>query len=327
MKAVQCTSYGPPENLEFNDIPDPTPGKGDVLIDVYATGLNFPDTLQIQGKYQFQPPFPFTPASEVGGIVSALGEGVTEVAVGDRVMAMIGVGGMAEKVACPASAVTRIPDSMDFAAASGFGMIYGTSYHALKQRANLQAGETLLVLGASGGVGLAAVEIGKAMGARVIAAGSTDEKLAVAKNAGADELINYGDGELKEKVKKLTGGAGADVIYDPVGGDLFDQCARCINWKGRLLVVGFASGTIPKYPINLALLKGCDLVGVFWGDFRRREVEVHNQNTDELFALYAEGKLKPLVSQKFPLDQYVDALNVFVNRQAVGKIVIEVRAE
>lgn len=327
MKAVQCTSYGPPENLEFNDIDDPTAGAGDVLIDIYATGLNFPDTLQIQGKYQFQPPFPFTPASEVSGIVKEVGEGVTNFAVGDRVMAMIGVGGMAEKVACPESTVTKIPDSMDFAAASGFGMIYGTSYHALKQRADLQPGETLLVLGASGGVGLAAVELGKAMGARVIAAASTDEKLEVAKNAGADELINYGDGNLKDKVKKLTGGAGADVIYDPVGGDLFDQCARCINWKGRLLVVGFASGTIPKYPINLALLKGCDLVGVFWGDFRRREVDVHNQNTDNLFALYGEGKLKPLVSQKFALDDYVSALNVFVNRQAVGKIVIEVRSE
>lgn len=327
MKAVQCTSYGPPENLEFNDIDDPVAGKGDVLIGIHATGLNFPDTLQIAGKYQFQPPFPFTPSSEVAGVIEAVGEGVTDVAVGDRVMAMIGVGGMAEKVACPVAAITKIPDSMDFTAASGFGMIYGTSYHALKQRANLQPGETLLVLGASGGVGYAAVEIGKAMGARVIAAASTDEKLAVAKKAGADELINYGDGQLKDKVKKLTGGVGADVIYDPVGGDLFDQSARCINWKGRLLVIGFASGTIPKYPTNLALLKGCDLVGVFWGDFRRREPEVHDQNTEELFALYDEGKLKPLVSQIFPLDKYVDALNVFVNRQAVGKIVIQVKQD
>ena len=327
MKAVQCTSYGSPENLEFNEIEDPNASAGGVVIDIHATGLNFPDTLQIQGKYQFQPPFPFTPASECAGVITEVGEGVTDLAVGDRVMAMIGVGGLAEKVACPVEACTKIPDSMDFAAASGFGMIYGTSYHALKQRADLQPGENLLVLGASGGVGYAAVELGKAMGARVIAAASTDEKLEVAKAAGADELINYGDGELKDKVKKLTGGVGADVIYDPVGGDLFDQCARCINWNGRLLVVGFASGTIPKYPANLALLKGCALVGVFWGDFRRREPEVHNQNTEELFALYNDGKLKPLVSQKFPLDKYVDALNVFVNRQAVGKVVIQVKDE
>jgi len=240
-------------------------------------------------------------------------------------MAMIGTGGMAEKVACSEAGVTKIPDDMDFAVASGFGMIYHTSYHALKQRADLQPGENLLVLGASGGVGLAAVELGKSMGARVMAAASTDEKLQVAKNAGADDLINYGDGQLKDKVKKLTDGVGADVIYDPVGGDLFDQCARCINWKGRLLVIGFASGTIPKYPINLALLKGCQLVGVFWGDFRRREPEVHLQNTEDLFALYSAGKLKPLISQKFPLEKYVDALNVFVNRQAVGKIVIQIR--
>lgn len=327
MKAVQCTSYGPPENLEFNEIENPTASGDGVVIDIHATGLNFPDTLQIQGKYQFQPPFPFTPASEVAGIVESVGDKVTDLAVGDRVMAMIGVGGMAEKVGCPAGACTKIPDNMDFATASGFGMIYGTSYHGLKQRADLQPGENLLVLGASGGVGYAAVELGKAMGARVIAAASTDEKLAVAKQAGADELINYGDGQLKDKVKALTGGVGADVIYDPVGGDLFDQAARCINWKGRLLVIGFASGTIPKYPINLALLKGCDLVGVFWGDFRRREPEVHNQNTRELFDLYNAGKLKPLVSQTFPLDKYVDALNVFVNRQAVGKVVIQVKGE
>ena len=327
MKAVQCTSYGTPENLELNEINDPVPGEGQVLIDIYATGLNFPDTLQIAGKYQFQPPFPFIPSSEVGGVITGLGEGVTDFAVGDRVMAMIGNGGMAEKVACPAAGCTKIPDEMDFSVASGFGMIYHTSYHALKQRANIQPGENLLVTGASGGVGLSAVELGKVMGARVIAAASTDEKLEVAKNAGADELINYSDGNLKAKVKELTDGVGADVIYDPVGGEIFDQCARCINWKGRILVIGFASGTIPKYPINLALLKGCDLVGVFWGDFKRREPIVHQQNVKELFDLYKNGKIKPLVSQKFALEDYVDALNVFVNRQAVGKVVVQIREE
>ena len=327
MKAVLCKSYGPPENLVLEEIDRPSPGKGQVLIDIYSTGLNFPDTLQIQGKYQFQPPFPFTPASEVAGKVAAVGEGVTALSVGDRVMAMVGTGGMAEQVVAEAAAAETFPDSMAFDTAAGFGMIYGTSYHALKQRAELKPEETLLVLGASGGVGIAAVELGKVLGARVIAAASTDEKLDIAKRYGADELVNYGDGQLKEKVKELTGGKGADVIYDPVGGDLFDQCARCINWKGRILVVGFASGTIPKYPINLALLKGCQLVGVFWGSFRKREPQVHQQNCRDLFELFGRGELKPLISQVFPLEKYVDALNVFVNRQAVGKIVMRIRDE
>jgi len=327
MKAVLCKAYGPPENLTFEEIDDPAPKSHEVLVDVYAAGLNFPDTLQIAGKYQFQPPFPFTPGSEVGGIVAEVGDGVTRTKVGDRVLAMIGTGGMAERAVAPEAGVELIPDGMDMRTASGFGMIYGTSYHALKQRADLQPGETLLVLGASGGVGLAAVEIGKAFGARVIAAASTDEKLQFAKAAGADELINYGDGVLKEKVKDLTDQNGADVIYDPVGGDMFDQSARCINWKGRLLVVGFASGRIPKLPANLALLKGSQIVGVFWGAFRGREPEVHDQNTRELFELYNEGKLKPLVNDCFPLEQYEDALNLFVQRKAVGKVVLEVREE
>lgn len=327
MKAVLCKSYGPPENLTLEDIDDPTPKPGEVLIDVYAAGLNFPDTLQIEGKYQFQPPFPFIPSSEVGGIVTEVGEGVTRAKVGERVMAMVGNGAMAERVTAPESGIEVIPDSMNMKIACGFGMVYGTSYHALKQRAELQPGETLLVLGASGGVGLSAVEIGKAFGARVIAAASTDEKLQIAKDAGADELINYSDGVLKEKVKDLTDQNGADVIYDAVGGDMFDQSARCINWKGRLLVVGFASGRIPSLPANLALLKGCQIVGVFWGAFRGREPEVHAQNTLELFDLYLEGKLKPLVKDCFPLDRYADALNLFIQRKAVGKVVLEVRAE
>ncbi len=327
MKAVLCKSYGPPENLTFEEIDDPKPNASEVLIDVYAAGLNFPDTLQIEGKYQFQPPFPFTPGSEVGGIVAEVGASVTNVKPGDRVLAMAGVGGMAERVVAPEAGVERIPDSMDMKTASGFGMIYGTSYHALKQRADIQPGETLLVLGASGGVGLAAIEIGKAFGARVIAAASTDEKLQVAKNAGADDLINYSDDVLKEKVKDLTNQNGADVIYDPVGGDMFDQSIRCINWKGRLLVVGFASGRIPSLPANLALLKGCQIVGVFWGAFRGREPEVHAQNTRDLFDLYSQGKLKPLVKDCFPLAQYADALNIFIQRKAVGKVVLEVRKE
>ncbi len=325
MKAVVCESYGPPENLSLKEIPDPEVAKGHVLIDVHAAGLNFPDTLQIAGKYQYQPPFPFTPGAEVAGVITKLGEGVTDLKAGQRVMAMSGIGGMAERVAVKAAEADPIPDSMDFTTAAGFGMTYGTSIHALKQRAELQSGETLLVLGASGGVGLAAIELGKAYGARVIAAASTDAKLEIAKRAGANELVNYGDGNLKDKIKELTDGHGADVIYDPVGGNLFDQATRCINWKGRLLVVGFASGTIPKYPANLALLKGCALVGVFWGAFRQRESQVSRENTEELFRLYEMGDLKPFVSQTFALEQYVDALNVFVNRQATGKIVLTVR--
>lgn len=327
MKAVLCKSFGPPENLVLEEIDDPVIGDADVLVDTYAAGLNFPDTLQIQGKYQFQPPFPFTLGSEIAGVVHSVGSAVTDLSPGDRVAGLIGVGGMAERAAGPSSIFTRIPDSMSMNEGAAFTMIYNTSYHALRQRADLQPGENLLVLGAGGGVGISAVELGKVMGARVIAAASTDEKLKYAKQAGADELINYSDGNLKDKVKKLTGGVGADVIYDPVGGDLFDQAARCINWKGRLLVIGFASGTIPKYPINLALLKGCQLVGVFWGDFRRREPDVHDQNVRELFQLFEDGKIKPLVSQTFSLQDYAAALNVFVERKAIGKIVIEVKSE
>lgn len=327
MKAVLCKSYGPPENLVLEEVETPAPGEGEVLLDIYAAGLNFPDTLQIAGKYQFQPSFPFTPGAEAAGVVNEVGKGVTKVKPGDRVMGEIGIGGMAEQTVTHEAMVWKIPNSMDFHTAAGFGMVYGTSYHALKQRADIQPGETLLVMGASGGVGRAAVELGKVMGARVIAAASTDEKLQIAKDAGADELVNYGDGQLKDKVKSLTGGQGADVIYDPVGGPLYDQVCRCVNWKGRILIVGFAAGEIPKHPTNLILLKGCQVVGVFWGDFRRREPEVHAQNTKELFQLYEEGTLKPLTSQVFPLARYADALNLFVNRKATGKVILEIRKE
>ncbi len=327
MQAVLCKSYGPPENLTLEQVDDPSPAAGQVLIDVYSAGLNFPDTLQIAGKYQFQPPFPFTPGAEVAGKIAEVGDGVTSFQPGDRVMALPGIGGMAERVVADQGAVDAIPDAMDFDTAACFGLVYGTSYHALRQRAQLQPGETLLVLGAGGGVGLAAVEIGKAFGARVIAAAGSDQKLSIAKQHGADELLNYNDGSLKDNVKDLTGGKGADVIYDPVGGDLFDQCTRCINWNGRILVVGFTSGRIPQYPINLALLKGCQLVGVFWGEFRKREPEVYSQNCAELFELYQTQKIKPLISQVFPLDQYADALNVFLERKAIGKIALHLRDE
>jgi len=325
MKAILCKSYGPPENLILADIEAPEPGAGEVAIDVHAAALNFPDTLQIQGKYQFQPPMPFTPGSEVGGIISAVGPGVEGLEPGDRVMAVPGIGGLAERVVSAAMNVHRIPDNMDLRTAAGFPMIYTTSYHALKQRACLQPDETLLVLGASGGVGVAAVELGKLMGARVIAAASSDEKLQFAAKAGADELLNYSDGELKERVKALTAGRGADVIYDPVGGDLFDQATRCINWNGRLLVVGFASGRIPHYPANLALLKGCSMVGVFLGRFRKEEPGAYAENFRELLDYYAAGKLNPMVTQRFSLQDYVAAFTVFSARKAMGKVVIDVR--
>jgi len=325
MKAVLCKAFGPAETLVLEEVASPEPKKNEILLDVHAAGVNFPDTLIIEGKYQFKPPFPFSPGGECAGVVAAVGEKITHMKPGDRVMALTGWGSFAEQVAVPAYSVMQIPKGMDFNSAAAFGMTYGTSMHALKDRGNLQAGETLLVLGASGGVGLAAVEIGKAMGAKVIAAASSAEKLAVAKAAGADELINYSEASLKDEVKRLTGGAGADVIYDPVGGDLFDQAIRSIAWNGRLLVVGFASGRIPELPVNLALLKGAAVVGVFWGSFAQRQPQDNLANFQQLFAWYAEGKLKPLVSQTFPLAQAADAINALGQRKAVGKVVVKVR--
>ncbi len=325
MKAVLCKAFGPADTLVLEEVASPEPKKNEILIDVHAAAVNFPDTLIIEGKYQFKPPFPFSPGGEAAGVVAAVGEKVSHLKPGDRVMALTGWGSFAEQVAVPSYNVMPIPKGIDFNSAAAFGMTYGTSMHALKQRANLQPGETLLVLGASGGVGLAAVEIGKAMGARVIAAASSEEKLEVAKAAGADALINYSEESLKDRVKELTGGQGADVIYDPVGGDLFDAAVRSINWNGRLLVVGFASGRIPELPVNLALLKGASVVGVFWGSFAQRQPQDNLANFQQLFAWYAEGKLKPLVSQTFPLERASDAINALATRQAVGKVVVEVR--
>lgn len=327
MKAILCKSYGPPENLVLEEVDNLHPGKNEAVVDVHSASLNFPDTLQIEGKYQYQPPMPFTPGSEVGGVVREVGEGLSGFEPGDRVMATPSIGGMAEQVIVPAGSLRKIPDNMDFATAAGFAMVYTTSWHALKQRARLQAGETLLVLGASGGVGMAAVELGKRVGARVIAAAGSDEKLDFVRQAGPDELINYGDGELKEKVKALTDGRGADVIYDPVGGDLFDQCTRCINWNGRLLVVGFASGRIPSYPANLALLKGASMVGVFLGRFRKEEPEAYEENFRELLELYRDGKLNPVVTRSYPMEEFVDAFRVFSQRRAMGKVTLRIRPD
>ena len=323
MKAILCKSFGTPENLVLEEVQDLKPKEGEALVEVYAAALNFPDTLQIAGKYQYQPPFPFIPGSEAGGVVIELGQNIKGFEIGDRVMAIPGVGAMAEQVCVPASGLRKIPESMNFKTASGFPMVYSTSYYALKQRANLQPGETLLVLGASGGVGVTAVELGKLMGAQVIAAASSEEKLQFAKKAGADFLINYSDGDLKTKIKELTKGKGADVIYDPVGGDLFDQATRCINWNGRLLVVGFTSGRIPEYKANLALLKGASMVGVFLGRWMSEEPEAYETNMGELFEFFKQGKIKPAVYQSFKMDDFVSAFNLFKDRKVMGKVTLE----
>lgn len=325
MKAVLCKTLGPARDLVLEDVASPQPKKNEILLDVQAAGVNFPDTLIIEGKYQFQPPLPFSPGGEAAGVVAAVGEKAGAFKVGDRVMALTGWGAFAEQVAVPFYNVLPIPANMDFTTAAAFGMTYGTSMHALRQRGQLQAGETLLVLGASGGVGLAAVEIGKAMGARVIAAASSAEKLAVAKAAGADETIDYSQASLREEIKRLTGGQGVDVIYDPVGGELFEQAVRGLAWNGRLLVVGFASGSIPQLAANLVLLKGAAVLGVFWGAFAQRQPQDNAANFRQLFAWHAEGKVKPLVSQTYPLAEAGAAIEKLGQRQAVGKLVVLAR--
>ena len=325
MKAVLCKTLGPASDLVVDDVANPLAKNNEILLDVHAAGVNFPDTLIIQGKYQFQPPLPFSPGGEAAGVVAAVGEKAGAFKVGDRVMALTGWGAFAEQVAVPFYNVLPIPESMDFTTAAAFGMTYGTSMHALRQRGQLQPGETLLVLGASGGVGLAAVEIGKAMGAKVIAAASSAEKLAVAKAAGADELIDYSQASLKDEIKRLTGGQGVDVIYDPVGGELFDQAVRGLAWNGRLLVVGFASGTIPQLPANLVLLKGAAVLGVFWGAFAQRQPEENAANFRQLFAWHAQGEVQPRVSQTYPLAEAGAAIERLGQRQAVGKLVVLAR--
>ena len=324
MKAVLCEAFGPAENLALAEVASPELKPGHVIVDIQSCALNFPDVLMVEGKYQSLPPFPFTPGGEFAGTVSQVAPDVSQWQVGDGVFAACGHGAMAEQISVAASALRAKPQGMSFAKASGISTTYGTSYYALKQRADLQPGETLLVLGAAGGVGLAAVELGKAMGARVIAAASSPEKLEVARQAGADDLIDYSDGELKGKVKALTEGRGADVIYDPVGGPLFDQCMRCINWNGRVLVVGFVGGDIPKVPTNLVLLKNCQVVGVFYGAFSARFPADNEQNFAELIEMFAVGKLHAVVGAEYPLTDYVEALNCLSQRRAVGKIVVNI---
>ncbi len=324
MKAVLSEVVGPPESLVVRDVPTPEPGRGEVRIKVHAAGVNFPDTLIIEDKYQFKPPRPFSPGGEAAGVVDALGEGVTSVKPGDKVIAMTGHGAFAEYLIAGESRVVPMPDGMPFDQAAGFTMTYGTSHHALKQRARLQPGETVLVLGAAGGVGLTAVELAKVMGARVIAAASSDDKLALCREYGADETINYSTEDLREGIKRATGGKGPDVIYDPVGDKYAEPAFRSIGWNGRYLVIGFAAGEIPKLPLNLPLIKGASIVGVFWGAFTAREPKVHQENMRELLTWYAQGKLKPHVSEHFSLDDGPKAIRWMMDRKAKGKVVLQV---
>ena len=322
MKALLCKTHGLPDTLVYEDAPDPVPGPGEVVIDMKAAGVNFPDVLIIQNKYQFKPELPFAPGAELAGVVSAVGEGVTNTKVGDRVIASTGWGAFAEKVKAQAKKVIPIPDGVGFDVAAAFILTYGTSYHALVDRGTLKAGETLLVLGPAGGVGRAAIEIGKALGARVIAAASTPEKLAVCREHGADELINYTSEDLRERLKALTGGKGPDVVYDPVGGGFAEPAFRSIAWRGRYLVIGFANGEIPRLPLNLALLKGASIVGVFWGDFVAREPKVFADDVATMFGWIAQGKLRPHISGRYPLAQGARAIEDMMNRKVVGKVII-----
>ena len=332
MKAIISRSPGGPETLEFADLPEPAPANGQVLIAVHAVGVNYPDVLIIEDRYQVKPARPFSPGAEVSGVIEAVGAGVTGLGVGDRVLATPGYGGMAEKIAVDAHRCIVLPDAMPFDAAAAFVMTYATSYHALVDRAGLKPGETLLVLGAAGGVGLAAVELGAAMGARVVAATSSQEKLDVAKASGAVAGLTYphspidrdGQKALSAAFKEACGPDGADVIYDPVGGDYAEPALRSIAWEGRYLVVGFPSG-IPKLPLNLPLLKGCDVLGVFWGAAVQKDPERHRASVRELFALYAEGRIRPKISRRFPLAQAAEAITALASRQTTGKVVVMVR--
>jgi NADPH2:quinone reductase len=322
MKAVVCKAWGPPDSLVVEDVADLVPAAGQVVVDVKAAGVNFPDVLTVQGKYQVKPELPFTPGNEFAGIVRSVGEGVTAYKTGDRVIGFTRTGAFAEQALAPADMLMPMPAGMDFDVAAAITLTYGTSHHAIVDRGALQPGETMLVLGAAGGVGLAAIEIGKALGACVIAAASSAEKLAVCKAHGADALIDYTREDLREALKAATGGRGPDVVYDPVGGVYSEPALRSIAWRGRHLVVGFANGEIPKLPWNLMLLKGASVVGVFWGDFVRREPQANLAAMRQMLGWMAEGKLRPLVSRRYPLADTAQALNDMAERKVTGKVVI-----
>jgi NADPH2:quinone reductase len=322
MKALLCTHYGTPDDLELADIADPTAATGEAVVRIGAAALNFFDTLIIAGKYQTKPAMPFSPAAEFAGTVEGLGPGVTSVKVGDRVVGYAGYGAARERIAIAADRLVKIPDGLDVDRAAGLCVTYGTTLYALKDRARLKHGETLAVLGASGGVGLAAVELGRLMGARVIACASSAEKITFAKKHGADDGIDYGKDDLKDALRRLTDGRGVDVIYDPVGGAYSESALRSIAWQGRFLVVGFAAGDIPKLPLNLTLLKGCDVLGVFWGSWIQRDPDGHRANTEQLLAWAAEGKLSSHVHAVYPLKDAAVALKAIAARQVMGKVIL-----
>ncbi len=322
MRAVLCKEWGPPESLVIEDIPLPEPGKGQVRVAIHASSVNFPDVLIIQNKYQFKPELPFSPGSDLAGVVTAVGEGVTRFKVGDKVMGMTPWGAFAEEALAEEGRLDPLPEGVDYAVAAGFPMVYGTSYHALLDRGELKAGQTVLVLGAAGGVGLAAVEIAKAVGAHVIAAASSAEKLAICKEHGADEVINYVEEDLREALKRVCP-KGPDVIYDPVGGDLAEPAFRSIGWRGKFLVVGFAGGHIPKIPLNLPLLKNASIVGVFYGAYVKNEYDAYLKDMEVLFSWLREGKLKPRVSDRFTLDEVPAAIRRLADRKAAGKLIVE----
>jgi NADPH:quinone reductase len=323
MKALLCTRLGTPDDLEVTDVPDPVPAPGEVVVKVAAAALNFLDTLIISGKYQTKPPLPFSPAAEFAGTVEALGGGVGTPKIGERVMGYVGWGAARERLAVAADRLVTVPDDLDFDRAAGLGIAYGTGFHALKHRAQLQAGETLAVLGASGGAGLAAVELGKAMGARIIACASSAQKVAFLREQGADAVVNYAEDDLKEALRRLTKGRGVDVVYDPVGGPHTEAALRALAWQGRLLVVGFAAGEIPKLPLNLVLLKGCDVRGVFWGEWVRREPAAHRALMAELARLCAAGKISGHVHAVYPLSQAAAALKAIASREVMGKVILK----
>jgi len=322
MKAIVCEQYGLPSTLVYKEVPIGQPKSNEVRVAVKACSINFPDTLIIQGLYQFKPPLPFTPGNDIAGIILEAGEEVKHLKAGDAIFGFTMQGGFAEEVIVPANQIFPKPAGIDFPIAASFLLAYGTSYHALKDRAKLKTGETLVVLGASGGVGLAAVALGKLMGARVIAAASTEDKLALCVANGADETINYETEDLKKRIKELTGGKGADVIYDPVGGAYSEAALRATAWEGRFLVVGFAAGDIPKIPLNLTLLKGCQIVGVFWGEFAKRFPKENMKNSLELLEWVLTGKLKPHIHATYPLAQTAEALEEMMARKVKGKVVV-----
>ena len=322
MKALICREYGPPENLRVQDMPDLRPGPGEVVLRVRAAGVNFPDALIVQNLYQFKPTPPFSPGGETAGEVLAVGEGVQRVKVGDKVIALTIWGGFAEQVLAKQEQVIPMPEGLSFEVAGSLLLTYGTCLHALRDRAALKPGETVLVLGAAGGIGIATIELAKAMGARVIAAASSAEKLATCRAQGADELINYREQNLRDEIKRLTGGQGVDVVMDPVGGDYAEPALRSMAWRGRYLVVGFTDGQIPRLPLNLVLLKGCAIVGVFWGDFIRREPQAAQTDLHDLVDLLRQGKIKPLISGRYSLEQASQAILELSQRRAQGKLIV-----